>query len=71
MLINVEYYGCKHVHSACSKIAVKFCSLYMPNIEKLEAPFDTPTLNLNLINVRIISKIRLYATFSLHCNCRQ
>ena len=37
----------------------------MLNIEKLEAPYDTPTLNLNLINMRIIGKIRLRVTFSL------
>ena len=63
MLINIEYYGCKHGHLACSKITVKLCSLYCLNLEKLEAAFDTPTLNLNLINVQIISKIRHYVTF--------
>ena len=65
MLIKVAYYGCKQVDSACSKITLKFCALYLLNIEKLVAPFDTPTLNLNLINMRIIGKIRLRVTFSL------
>ena len=47
----------EQVDSACNKIIVKFCALYMLNIEKLVAPFDTPNLNLNLINMQIIGKI--------------
>ena len=67
-IISFKYY-CSPT-ALCSKITIEFCALYILNIQKLVAPFDTPTLNLNLINVWIIGKIRLYVTFSRHCNCR-